>query len=188
MKVIIEKHEWHQVDSQYTLDLDEDLLREIYPDYDDDEIQTLMQELQDQTADLDQLISDAWDNEVELEWDQQYDDWWTHRKGGYDVTYEYGDENSYHTRLEDKPPTHKCTKCRWAGNRWETLTQHLREDGSIIEDYYENEEISHDIKDVCPMCDSDVELTEEGIKDEQERKERLAQWETMEDEETDDEK
>jgi hypothetical protein len=42
----------------------------------------------------------------------------------------------------------------------------LREDGSVIENYFESDEESHSTKDVCPMCDSDVELTEEGKKQE----------------------
>ena len=35
--------------------------------------------------------------DVDIDWDHQYDDWWTSRKGGYEVTYEYGDEDTpYH--------------------------------------------------------------------------------------------
>lgn len=181
--VTIVKHEWHQVDSQFAFELDEDLLREIYPDYDDDEIATLMQELESGEADIDQIISDAWDNGVDIDWDHQYDDWWTSRKGGYDTTYEYGDEDSYVEPQKEPEPTHKCTKCRWTGSRWAALTQHLREDGSVIENYYSTEEESHSTKDICPMCDSDTELTEAGIIDAQERKEREARWAAMKDEE-----
>jgi len=35
------------------------------------------------------VIEDAWTNDIDLDWDWlDEDDWWTDRKGGYDVTYE----------------------------------------------------------------------------------------------------
>jgi len=174
--VTIVKHEWHQVDRQYTYELNEDILNEIYPDYDEDEIASLLEQLENGEADIEEIIDEAWNNDVDIEWDFQYDDCWTDRKGGYEVTYEYGDEDSYHTAPEDTPSTHKCTKCRWEGKSWQTLTQHLREDGTVIEDYYSSEEESDITKDVCPMCDSDTELTEEGVQKEKERLEREARW------------
>jgi len=174
--VTIVKHEWHQHDRQYAIELGEDLLREIYPDHDDDEITSLLEQLENGEADIDEIISDAYDNDVEIEWDFQYDDCWTDRKGGYEVTYEYGDEDSWVEPDKEPEPTHKCTKCRWTGQSYNTLTQHLREDGTVIEDYYSSEEESDITKDVCPMCDSDVELTEVGVKEEVERKEREERW------------
>jgi predicted RNA-binding Zn-ribbon protein involved in translation (DUF1610 family) len=174
--VTIVKHEWHQHDRQYAIDLDEDLLREIYPDHDDDEIASLLEQLENGEADIDAIFSDAWDNDIDVEWDFQYDDCWTDRKGGYEVTYEYGDEDSWVEPDKEPEPTHKCTKCRWTGQSYNTLTQHLREDGTVIEDYYSSEEESDITKDVCPMCDSDVELTEVGVKEEVERKEREERW------------
>ena len=174
--VTIVKHEWHQHDRQYAIELDENLLREIYPDHDDDEIASLLEELENNEADIDEILSDAYDNDIEIEWDFQYDDCWTDRKGGYEVTYEYGDEDSWVEPDKEPEPTHKCTKCRWTGQSYNTLTQHLREDGTVIEDYYSSEEESDTTKDVCPMCDSDVELTEVGVKEEVERKEREERW------------
>ena len=87
--VQIMKHEWHQVDSQFLAEVDEDLLREIYPDYTEDEISQVMRELLAGEYDLDQLDRDACDANVDLQWDRDYDDWWTDRKGGYEITYEY---------------------------------------------------------------------------------------------------
>ena len=92
--VTIVKHEWHQIDSQFAFELTKDILEEIYPDMDEDELETLWQQVENNEADLDEIIQDAWDNDVELEWENQYDDWWTMRKGGYEITYEYGDEDS----------------------------------------------------------------------------------------------
>jgi len=185
--VTIVKHEWHQCDVQYTIELDEDLLSEIYPDMDEDDISNLLERLKNGEADIEDIVNEAWNNDVDLEWDHQYDDMWTMNKGGYEVTYEFGDENSYYTVPEDTPPTHKCTKCRWEGKSYETLTQHLREDGTVIEDYYSTDEESHNTKEICPMCDSDTVLTEEGVKDEKERKEREARWAALDDEKMDNE-
>ena len=36
--VTIVKHEWHQVDSQFAYELTKDVLEEIYPDMDEDEL------------------------------------------------------------------------------------------------------------------------------------------------------
>ena len=164
--VTIVKHEWHQHDRQYAIELGEDLLREIYPDHDDDEIASLLEQLENNEADIDEIISDAYDNDVEIEWDFQYDDCWTDRKGGYEVTYEYGDESSWVEPDKEPEPTHKCVKCKWVGQSYDA-------DWVWPED---DETGEQEAKKVCPMCDSDTELTEVGIKEEQEKEERTARW------------
>lgn len=90
--VTLVKHEWHSVDSQFELELDEDLLSEIYPDMDEDEIAAMLKQIESGEIDIDDVMTDAFENDVELEWDRVYDDWWTDRKGGYDVTYEVKEE------------------------------------------------------------------------------------------------
>ena len=174
--VTIVKHEWHSVDSQFAFELERELLEEIYPTATEEEMDDLWERVQAGDADLDQILEDAYENDVDIDWDRQYDDWYSDRKGGYDVTYEYGDEDSWHHEPPPLPDTHKCTKCKWTGNRWNTSTAFLREYGTVIDDYYNQEEEAHEVKDVCPMCDSDTELTEYGIKDKQERDERIARW------------
>jgi hypothetical protein len=161
--VTIVKHEWHQVDSQFAVEIDEDTLREIYPDLDDDEITAMMQQLENQELDVDQLVQDAWDNDVELEWDRQYDDWWTDRKGGYDITYEYGDENSWHYE-PPVVPTHKCTNCKWEGQSYDAEWCWTDKQGNEIDEP----------RKICPYCESDVELTEHGVQEEKEKNERYA--------------
>jgi hypothetical protein len=113
--VTIVKHEWHQVDSQFAYELTKDTLEEIYPDMDEDELDQLWTDVEYGDADLDQILQDAWSNDVEIEWDRQYDDWWTDRKGGYDITYEYGDEDSWHHEPPPPEPTHKGPKWPWRG-------------------------------------------------------------------------
>lgn len=165
--VTIVKHEWHSVDSQFAFELDIDTLREIYPDKEDDELEVVLQGLIDGTYDVEDVVNDAFENDVEIYWERQYDDWWTDRKGGYDITYELGDDDSWHTEPAPAEPTHKCTKCRWKGNSYDTHTLYINEDGSIHQD---DDLEFHSTKEVCPMCDSDVELTEEGKQKEEKLK------------------
>jgi predicted Zn-ribbon and HTH transcriptional regulator len=177
--VTIVKHEWHSHDRQYAIELDESLLSEIYPDLDEDEIAQKLADIESGEVDYEEVINDAYDNDVDIEWEFQYDDCWTDRKGGYDVTYELGDEDSWHTEPEPDPPSHKCTKCRWEGERWNTRTAYVNEQDEVLPDDCED---YHDTKDVCPMCDSNVELTEFGVQAEKERAERQARWDKEEEE------
>ena len=176
--VTIVKHEWHQVDSQFAYELDEDKLSEIYPDMDEDEIASLLKQIEDGEVSVDDVINDAWENDVEIEWDRQYDDWYTDRKGGYDVTYELGDESSWHSEPAPPEPTHKCTKCKWTGQSYDA-EWHWPENPTT--DDYETE-----AKKVCPYCESDIELTEHGKVEEEERKKRLAEINAILNEEEDD--
>ena len=87
--VQVVKSEWHQVEKRYDYELDEILLSEIYPDLSEDEIAQLLQNLESGDASIEDIIEDAWENDVDIDWNyMDEDDWWTDRKGGYDVTYE----------------------------------------------------------------------------------------------------
>lgn len=171
--VTIVKHEWHQVDSQFAYELTTEILAEIYPDMNEDELDELLVQIETGYKDVEEVINDAWDQGVEIEWDRQYDDWYTDRKGGYEITYELGDDDSWVEPAKEPEPTHKCTKCRWTGQKYDTANQYLRKDGSVIENYFESEEECDSTKDVCPMCDSEVELTEAGKNKEQKMKELM---------------
>ena len=175
--VTIVKHEWHQHDRQYAIELDEDLLSEIYPDLDEDEIAQKLADIESGEETIDQVLEDAYDNDVEIEWDFQYDDCWTDRKGGYDVTYELGDESSWHKPDTPPEPTHKCTKCKWTGQGYDADWVWPEDDTGELE-----------AKKVCPYCESDTELTEHGVVEEEARKKRMAEIDSMfEDEEPVDE-
>ena len=177
--VTVVKHEWHQHDRQYAIEIDEALLSEIYPDKEEDEIKVILDGITDGTYDYEDVINDAYENDVEIEWEFQYDDCWTDRKGGYDVTYELGDEDSWHSEPEPPSHTHKCTKCKWTGQSYDAEWSWMDKDGNEIDDP----------RKVCPYCESDTELTEAGIIAEKESAERTARWakETEEDEELVDE-
>lgn len=86
------KNEWHQVVSKYELQIDLSLLEEIYPDLEDEELKAKMEEVESGNITVDELVGDALDADVSLEWEHCEDDWWTDRKGGYDVTYELLEE------------------------------------------------------------------------------------------------
>lgn len=166
--VTIVKHEWHSHDRQYAIDLDEDLLSEIYPDLKKKEIKKMLKDIENGDLDVEEVIDEAYNNDIEIEWDFQYDDCWTDRKGGYEVTYELGDESSW---VDNSPPepTHKCTKCKWKGQKYDAEWQWEDSEGN------EYDEAKH----VCPMCDSDLELTPEGVIKEEEQKKRMAEIDAM---------
>lgn len=169
--VTIVKHEWHSHDRQYAIELDEALLSEIYPDLDEDEIAQKLADIESGEESVDQVMEDAFENDVEIEWDFQYDDCWTDRKGGYEVTYELGDESSW---VDNSPPepTHKCTKCKWKGQKYDADWQWEDSQGNAYDE----------AKHVCPMCESDLELTPEGVIKEEEQRKRMAEIDAMFDE------
>jgi hypothetical protein len=87
MRVI--KSEWHQVEKRYAIDIDENLINEIYEDATVEEVEEILRQLQEGELEASSVIEDAWTNDVTIDWDWlDEDDWWTDRKGGYDVTYE----------------------------------------------------------------------------------------------------
>ncbi len=110
--VTVVKSEWHQVEKRYGIEIDADILSEIYPDLNEDEIQAKLDGLESGDENIDEVINDAYDYGVDLDWDYlNDDDWWTDRKGGYDITYSVED---WEVREEYVPPvTHKCTKCKY---------------------------------------------------------------------------
>jgi hypothetical protein len=91
MRVI--KSEWHQVEKRYAIDIDENLINEIYEDATVEEIEEIIRQLQDGELEASSVIEDAYTNDVTIDWDWlDEDDWWTDRKGGYDVTYEISND------------------------------------------------------------------------------------------------
>lgn len=89
------KHEWHQVDSQYVIELDENLLSQIYPENTDEENKQLLQDIESGDVVVQDIIEDAIANDIEIEWNHEYDDWWTDRKGGYEITYDVDSPNNF---------------------------------------------------------------------------------------------
>jgi len=91
MRVI--KSEWHQVEKRYAIDIDENLINEIYQDATVEEVEEVIRQLQEGELEASSVIEDAYTNDVTIDWDWlDEDDWWTDRKGGYDVTYEISND------------------------------------------------------------------------------------------------
>jgi hypothetical protein len=87
MRII--KSEWHSVERRYAAEIDEDTLNDIYPDATVEEIEQKMADLASGDLSIETVINDAWEEGIDIEWGWlDEDDWWTDRKGGYDVTYE----------------------------------------------------------------------------------------------------
>jgi hypothetical protein len=93
--VQVVKKEWHQVSSEFNLEFDIELLEQVYPDKDLEELEALLKDIESGDVIVDDIVSDAMDNDVDLEWNHEYDDWWTHRKGGYEVTYEVNSPTNF---------------------------------------------------------------------------------------------
>jgi hypothetical protein len=92
--VQVVKSEWHQVEKRYSANIDEAILAEIYPDLSEDEIKEMMTGLLNGKVDIDWVIEAATEAGVDIDWNWlDEDDWWTDRKGGYDVTYEVQDDS-----------------------------------------------------------------------------------------------
>jgi len=90
--VTVVKSEWHQVEKRYAYEIDEDVLNEIYPDATVEEIEQKMLDLLSGALDVEEVVNDAWNEGVDMDWDWlDEDDWWTDRKGGYEVTYKLGE-------------------------------------------------------------------------------------------------
>lgn len=87
-QIRVVKSEWHQVEKRYGMLITRYELDEIYPHSSEEENDQLWQQLIDNDFDFDELRHDAEIQEVWLDWDWlDEDDWWTDRKGGYEVTY-----------------------------------------------------------------------------------------------------
>lgn len=87
--VSVVKSEWHQVEKRYGLEIDEVILGEIYPDLESEEVTEMMYRIENGEISIEDVINDAYEEGVDLDWDWlDEDDWWTDRKGGYEVTYE----------------------------------------------------------------------------------------------------
>ena len=81
------KTESHQVDVNYKIELDLELLAEIYPDLNGDELKRRFELIESGAFAIETLIDDAEEAEIAIEWEEVGQDNWTARKGGFDVAY-----------------------------------------------------------------------------------------------------
>jgi hypothetical protein len=167
--VTVVKSEWHQVEKRYGIEIDADMLTEIYPELDEDEIEAKLAQLESGEEDVEEVINEAWNNDVDIDWDYlNEDDWWTDRKGGYEVTYKVEEWKVHEDYVS--PVTHKCTKCKWTGTQYDAAWSWQDSDGKEIDD---------PIK-ICPMCDSATDLTEVGVEEAAKDAANKAKWAKIE--------
>jgi len=152
--VTLVKHEWHQVDSQFAYEITEEILSEIYPDLDEDEITAKLSSIESGEVTIEELLEDADQNNVDIDWERQNDDFWTERKGGFEVSYELGDESSWKHEPAPPLPKRKCSHCRWEGQSYDVRSVGFDQEGKELDDDSEIEPTV--IKYVCPMCDSSL--------------------------------
>jgi hypothetical protein len=57
--VTLVKHEWHQVEVRYALDLDEDLLSKIYPDMDEQDIASQLELIESGDISIEEVLDAA---------------------------------------------------------------------------------------------------------------------------------
>jgi hypothetical protein len=87
--VAVVKSEWHSIERRYGFELTRDFLDEVYPELEPDELDLKYQLIEAGELCVDEVISDAYNESIDIDWDWlDEDDMWTDRKGGYDVTYE----------------------------------------------------------------------------------------------------
>ena len=83
----LSKIEHHSVNYYSSIEFEYDLLEEIYPDHTKKELKEIWKQMQ---AGNESVIADVLNDafgEVDIEWNSEYEDNWTDRKGGYDITY-----------------------------------------------------------------------------------------------------
>lgn len=111
--ITIVKSEWHQVERKYGLDIDEEILQKIYPDFTGFEIQEVMDELKSGEITAQTLLEDATANGVSLDFDWlDEDDWVSDCKGDYEVTYEVVEKAEL-----------SCPRCSWEGSREQAVIE-----------------------------------------------------------------
>lgn len=83
------KSEWHQVEKRYAIEINEDVVAEVYPDMNDNEVAERLEEIINGEYLIEHFFADAEDENIYFDWEWlDEDDWWTDRKGGYEVTYQ----------------------------------------------------------------------------------------------------
>jgi hypothetical protein len=85
MRVI--KSEWHQVEKRYDCEISISDIMAVY-DCDEDVADEIYAELVSGEREIETFLDDGRENNIDFDWDWlDEDDWWTDRKGGYEVTY-----------------------------------------------------------------------------------------------------
>ena len=87
MKVI--KSEWHQVERRYAIVIDIDDVSNVFPENTKKQNKEVLKNLSSGEMSWEEFEDAASEQGIWFDWDWlDEDDWWTDRKGGYEITYE----------------------------------------------------------------------------------------------------
>jgi hypothetical protein len=85
------RSEWHQLERRYSVEVDRRLLKQVYPMYNENQINEMYVSIMSGNTDVKEIMDDA--EGLDIVWAYDGDDLWTDRKGGYDTTYELSVED-----------------------------------------------------------------------------------------------
>ena len=66
--VKVVKSEWHQVEKRYAIEIDEDIVAEVYPDMDEEEVAQRLQEIIDGEYLFEDFEQDAMNENIDFDW------------------------------------------------------------------------------------------------------------------------
>ena len=77
------------MDLYHTVEIDRELFGEIYSEIEDEaEIDLMYLQFESGEMDIEDVLEEASNQNIDIDWDFSHDDLWTDRKGGYDISYE----------------------------------------------------------------------------------------------------
>jgi hypothetical protein len=80
--------EWHEVERRLTFSVDKATVKAVYPKLKAKEILEVLKKLEaGNNPEITKFVNNAAANGVELDWQHDYDNWYSMNKGGYQVTY-----------------------------------------------------------------------------------------------------
>jgi len=141
--VTVVKSEWHQIERRFGFEFDEDIIAEIYPDLDEEEIDEILEEIQNGERSIEDIIEAASANNVDLDWDWlDEDDMWTDRKGGYEVTYEV---------QESQEVTELTSQASWPVEEYVSSTKNIDGEYPVTDTNEDEGEESEEVQWPFPM-------------------------------------
>jgi hypothetical protein len=141
--VTVVKSEWHQIERRFGFEFDEDIIAEIYPDLDEEEIDEILEEIQNGERSIEDIIEAASANNVDLDWDWlDEDDMWTDRKGGYEVTYEV---------QESQEVTELTSQASWPVEEYVPSTKNIDVEYPVTDTNEDEGEESEEVQWPFPM-------------------------------------
>lgn len=95
--ITLQKVEYHTVHRYYQCYVNIDKLRQIFPDALEDDLEYMLVQLAEEDEDVINTIVEADFEYGYLEFEHEDDDWWSDRKGGYDIEYDVVSADYYET-------------------------------------------------------------------------------------------